>query len=129
MQAILDNIQSPFLHLLVYCAVLVFIALVSRLSALAIVIGGVSLISVWMLVGSIYAIGQTISWYYCLQLAGCLLVGYVFLWLLALAADEWGRCANGDGFMVILAPLSAALLIFFPSMAIKGIWQVLRLMF
>lgn len=124
----IETLQIPLNQLYIYSTLIIFIFFVRSFYAPSVILGGINLLLVWMVISSFFGIRSSISWNYYLQLSACFAVGYLLLVLLALAADRWGRAYNGEGFIVLIAPLTFSPIIL-PAMAIKAIWSLMRVIF
>ena len=129
MTLFIEILQLPLNQLYIYSTLIIFIFFVRSFYAPSVILGGINLLLIWMLISSFFGIRSSISWNYYLQLSACFAGGYFLLVLLALAADKWGRAYNGEGFIVLIAPLNFSLAIILPAMAIKAIWSLMRVIF
>jgi hypothetical protein len=120
---LLESLLSPLNQLYLYLAFLTALLLAGWFYTPLVIIGGVISMILWMAVAAIAGISTSVGWSYYVELPVALITGYLFLGLFSWLTEKLRPGHSGEGFVLILAPLTLSIFIFLPTIVAKYIWQ------
>ncbi len=119
----MELIKEPHIQLGIYLFILFLAMIISKLNSGTVIMYGISTFLVWIPVSTFAGISTDYDWWYYAYLTGSFMIAYVILWVCFYITDKYGSPCNGEGAIVIVAPLTFAVVLIPLSLVIKLIWN------
>lgn len=108
----MDLLHKPFIQLVIYLGILIFVTLLSRLKSDTVISYGVNIFLLWLVIATFAGISSRHQWSY----FGVLLISFVFaciaLWGCVILADKLGSPSMSEGAIMLITPLTATVILF-----------------
>ena len=116
--------SHPAYPFIIYCFILLLLALATRCDPGVVLTGGSLFHLIWLLLISGYGIFTAMSWPILAASFAIAFLGYLLLWGVAFALERWGNRGAGEGTMIILMPAIWGIPVIGVSIAVKAVWSV-----